>query len=65
MPPKSANPAMKPTFVGLVVTPVNPLLLKHGADACAVNGFELRTPQPAAASATRRRSPSRRATRRL
>src|SRR6476469_9876023 len=53
MPPKSAKPAMKPTFDGLVVTWLNPLLLKHDADAFAVNGFELRTPQPAATSAMR------------
>ena len=65
MPPWSAKPAMKPIFDGLVVTPLNPLLLKQGADNCAVNGFELRTPQPAATSATRSASPSQRATRRL
>ena len=57
-PPFSAKPAMNPTLPGFVVTAVKPLLFRQGAVACAVNGFELRTPHPPATSAASSRIPS-------
>ena len=53
-PPLSAKPAMNPTAIGFVVTLVKPCVLRHPAEPAAVNGFVLRTPQPAAKSATAR-----------
>jgi hypothetical protein len=64
-PPLSANPAMKPTAAGLVVTRVKEWDLRHDALPVAVKGFELRTPQPAARAQTARSNPSFAATSRL
>jgi hypothetical protein len=66
MPPLSANAAMNPTLDGSVVTRVKPCDLRQGAVPPAVNGFVVRTPQPAARSATASAIPKVvRATRRL
>jgi hypothetical protein len=65
MPPLSANPAMKPTRAGFVVTRVNAWDFKHPAVPFAVKGFEFRTPQPATTAATARSSASFAATGRL
>ena len=65
MPPWSAKPAMKPTWLGFVVTRVKAWSFKHGAVPCAVKGFEFRTPQPATRTHTASRTPTLPATSRL